>query len=239
MRSEPRELSVEAGYERWAHTYDDGLNPLLPAEEAVVEPLLRTIGYDSVLDVGAGTGRYSLMAIADASRVVAVDPSPEMLAHLTRKPGAERIEVLPGGLDDAPWQPQRFDLVICALVLCHIPDLEAALGTLADAVTPGGHLLVTDFHPAAVEAGLRTEFREGDHRYLLPNPAHTREDYTAALTERAFTILEGIDIPMGACWPELPPDEFLEPGPGRLTAEYRETWSELPFSFVLLARAAR
>jgi SAM-dependent methyltransferase len=61
-------------------------DPSLDALLALAEPS------DVWLDVGAGGGRYALPLALAVREVVAVDPSPSMLAALTEDAAAERIE---------------------------------------------------------------------------------------------------------------------------------------------------
>lgn len=207
----------------WAAHYDDGSNELLPVEQRVVERLLEPLSYRKVLDVGAGTGRYSIVAARRAERVLAVDDSSEMLAQMEGRAGTERIEAMVGDLFARPWGADQFDLVVCALVLCHVAELDQGVRILAEAVAPGGSLLLTDFHPSAVDIGLRTEFRAGGVRYLLPNQPHGRADYLEAIGRTELVVQEVVEIPMR---------EFFNEAPQR---GLPVTWPTTPFSLVLLA----
>ena len=51
--------AVRAKYDLWAATYPPfAHNPVMLAEQSVVEPLLRRLGPRRALDVGTGSGRY-------------------------------------------------------------------------------------------------------------------------------------------------------------------------------------
>src|SRR5919205_694316 len=82
-----------------------------------------------------------------------------------------------------PFASHQFDLVVCALALCHVPDLAGAVEECVRVLQPGGHLLLTDFHPDVVAEGWRTTFARPGVVYLLPNVAHTRAGYLAAVTD--------------------------------------------------------
>jgi ubiquinone/menaquinone biosynthesis C-methylase UbiE len=65
-----------------------------PDVEVDLEVLRRHGALDAdatVVDLGAGTGRFALAAARHCGRVVAVDVSPAMVAHLRRAAGAEEI----------------------------------------------------------------------------------------------------------------------------------------------------
>lgn len=80
-------------------------------------------------------------------------------------------------------------------MLSHLSDIKAAIHECCRVVTPGGHLLITDLHPAASDYGWRTAILYAGVRYVLPNPHHTREEYLDALTQAGFTLEHILDIP--------------------------------------------
>ncbi len=102
-------------------------------------------------------------------------------------------------LGDAPLPDVSgsFDLLICALALCHVPDITGAGAECARIVRPGGHLVLTDFHPAAVAFGWRTAFDTPGATYILPNMPHTRADYLDAPTQAGCQVREMRDIALG------------------------------------------
>jgi ubiquinone/menaquinone biosynthesis C-methylase UbiE len=69
---------------------------------------------------------------------------------------------------------------------------------------PGGYLLITAFHPDAIERGWRTNPTIAGIQYLLPNRPHTRTGYIEALTRTRFHILKVIDAIVGEV-----PDGYL------------------------------
>lgn len=92
-----------------------------------------------VLDVGAGAGVASTAAAATAGAtgwVVALDPSPALLAHARRS----RVEPVVGSAPGLPFAADRFDAVIASLVIGHFVDYRPALADLARVLRPGGRL---------------------------------------------------------------------------------------------------
>src|SRR5579872_4910019 len=167
-----QEVSTQEGYARWASSYDQQINALIVLEEAHVDQLLAQLPYSKVLDVGTGTGRHALKLARTGAHVTAIDQSAEMLAVAQQVAQHEHLTIdfqLASLEDGLPFAAQQFDLVICALMLCHVPDLAQAVQEFARVLKPGGHLLITDFHPDSVQYGWRTGFRQADINYFLPN----------------------------------------------------------------------
>jgi SAM-dependent methyltransferase len=192
------EVSLQEGYRRWATQYDQEVNPLIVLEEKMVLPLLETIPARRVLDLGTGTGRYALRLAVQGARVVALDQSEAMLA-VARQSAAQagvQIDFHQQSLDSPfPGEAGSFDLALAALVLCHVPDLAFLAQEAYRLLRPGGHFLITDFHPAVIAAGWRTQFPQGGDDYYLPTANHSRESYLTALRDAGFrieTVLDGL-----------------------------------------------
>jgi SAM-dependent methyltransferase len=99
-------------------------------------------GFDSLLEVGCGTG-YVLQGIAAAfpqARLVASEAETEGLRYAAQRvPGAEFLQM------DARQMPyeQEFDVVGAFDVIEHIGEDETVLAQMRRALRPGGSLLLT------------------------------------------------------------------------------------------------
>ena len=134
MNDEPqwRDVDTRDGYDRWAPNYDEEGNPLLALEEPEADRALGEVTGLDVLDVGTGTGRHALRLAARGARVTAIDFSDEMLAKARAKKGADRVRFENHDVTERlPYPDGSFDRVLSALVLEHVPDVEAFLRELA------------------------------------------------------------------------------------------------------------
>jgi SAM-dependent methyltransferase len=109
------------------------------------------------LDVGAGDGsmaRWLARRVGPEGHVVATDLNPRFLGgHALSNLEVRRHNILEDELETA-----HYDLVHCRAVLMHLPDPVRALRRLANAVRPGGWLLVE-------EAGGSASFGAADPRH--------------------------------------------------------------------------
>lgn len=198
-----REVTSREGYALWSATYDAFFNPLIAVEQPAVDTLLAgLLPVSTAVDVGTGTGRIALNLASRGVRVTGFDQSPEMLRAARRAAqaaGLGNIEFAEASLEDGalPATSGQFDLLTCALALCHVQYLKASVRECARLVRPGGHLLLTDFHPEAVAWGWRTAFMEPGICYSLPNPGHSREDYLQSLRDAGCVLLDVQDIALG------------------------------------------
>lgn len=133
--------------------------------------------------------------------VTAFDASAEMLAVARRRLHVDGLaaELVRGTLTaPLPFVDAAFDVAVCGLAFCHLPDLRPVCRELYRVVRPGGTLVVTDFHPDAQAFGWRTLMWDGPRRYLLTNYPHPREGYLGAVEQAGFALREVRDLPVGA-----------------------------------------
>ena len=185
------EVSVQEGYSCWATQYDLEENALIMLEEELTLPLLSSIPVNQVLDLGAGTGRYALRLAAQGAQVTALDQSEAMLdrgRQAARKAGLS-VQFVQRSIEGRLLgEAASFDLVLAALVLSHVANLDDVAREAYRVIRPGGHIIITDFHPAAIAAGWRTQFTNQGGTYLLPTASHTRDHYLTAVADAGFQI---------------------------------------------------
>jgi ubiquinone/menaquinone biosynthesis C-methylase UbiE len=100
--------------------------------------------YANALEIGAGTGYFSLNLLQDGviGAATCTDISPGMLETLERNAAAIGLEVETAACDasDLPFEDESFDLVLGHAVLHHLPDLDRAFAEFERVLRPGGTL---------------------------------------------------------------------------------------------------
>lgn len=111
---------------------------------ARVEQLLgRPIAGLRVLNVGCGTGGFSVTARRAGARAVGVDAEPDAVAicRLKAECGGGGAAV-PGAAEALPFRDGAFDLVYCFSTLEHVADVAAAVREMVRVAQPGGAVYV-------------------------------------------------------------------------------------------------
>lgn len=139
--------------------YDDIADSRGPAEVALL--VERGLDDDSiVVDLGAGTGQFTLAVAPICSRVVAVDVSPVMLERLRNKVGAlalDNVEVVRAGFLTYDHVDPPADYVYSRWALHHLPDFWKALALrrMRSIMRPGSVFRLADvvysFDPSEAE----------------------------------------------------------------------------------------
>lgn len=106
-----------------------------------------------VLDVAAGTGLVTAEALALAGpqgRVIALDPSPGMLAELRRKLSCETIEAY---AESIPLPDRQVDFLSMGYALRHVGDLDRAFAEYWRVLKPGGKSCIMEISRPASRLG--------------------------------------------------------------------------------------
>jgi ubiquinone/menaquinone biosynthesis C-methylase UbiE len=153
------------------------------------------------VDVGAGTGA-NLDLFPDAvTELILIEPDPHMLRRLKSKVAGSSAEVLAAGAEDLPFEDSSVDTVAFTLVLCTVPDPEAALAESARVLKPGGRLLFLE-HVRSQEPGLaRWQDRLETPWRLFGDGCHCNRD-TLATIEASPLAVESAE---SAEFPKAPP----------------------------------
>jgi len=98
----------------------------------------------SLLDVAAGTGLVTVAGVelvGPTGRVIALDPSPGMLAELCKKVTVETIE---GFAEAIPLPDGQIDFVSMGYALRHVGNLDQAFSEYLRVLKPGGKVCLME-----------------------------------------------------------------------------------------------
>src|SRR4030095_5329580 len=135
----------------------DQIRSLHVPDVAVEAALLKLVGkrpFQSMLDLGTGTGRLLEIFSPLYRRGVGIDMSREMLtvarANLD-KAGIANAQVRQGDIFAPPVERDAFDLVTIHQVLHYLDDPARAIREAARLLRPAGRLVIVDFAPHTLE----------------------------------------------------------------------------------------
>ena len=173
---------IKEAYDLMAEIYDKSkylfwTRRLERGEERVVRRWLRSLS-EPCLDVGCGTGRYSLKLAEGGKRVVALDISLKMVRKLLDK--AERssllrsVDAVVGDGEKMPFRDRAFGSAICTLAFDHFENPERAAEELSRVLKGDSLCVITTFNS--------TTLGELQRRYRLGNNVTFR-------IEKSLTVL--------------------------------------------------
>ncbi|MGO4448614.1 class I SAM-dependent methyltransferase [Phyllobacterium sp. TAF24] len=129
--------AAAVGFAAKADSYVRGRPDYPPALDAWLHDELHLTAGKTVVDLGAGTGKFTLRLIATGATAIAVEPVPEMLQKLSEK--HPDITAIAGTAESIPLADASVDAVVCAQAF-HWFATKAALTEIHRVLKPGGHL---------------------------------------------------------------------------------------------------
>jgi ubiquinone/menaquinone biosynthesis C-methylase UbiE len=220
-----KKVETVEGYNKWALTYDEQRNPLIALEEGMTLDLIGNVKNQKALDIGCGTGRYCKLLAERGAKVVGIDPSPRMLEYAKRKITPDcRFELHLGKIEDTEFPTSYFNVVLCALTLGHIPELEPVIRKISRIIKSRGRLIISNIHPYWPVSGhdYAEFFDRSGQEYRIPEYAHLLEEYWNLFRRFNFSIDDVKE-------PKID-DELIERFP-----ELKE-WKGIPLALILKAR---
>ena len=108
-----------------------------------------------VLEIGTGSGRNLPFYRPSAKRILALEPSPKLvaMARSVPHPGTP-VSFLEASAETIPLDDRTVDTVVTTWTLCTIPQAATALHEMRRVLRPGGRLLFVE-HGLAPDEGVR------------------------------------------------------------------------------------
>ncbi len=109
-----------------------------------------------VLEIGAGSGLNLPFYTGPVRALVALDPSPRLLAMARRAAAAAPVplELVEAAAETLPFDDRSLDTVVSTWTLCSIPDVDRALAEIRRVLKPDGRFLFVE-HGLAPDAAVR------------------------------------------------------------------------------------
>ncbi|MFI5151911.1 MAG: class I SAM-dependent methyltransferase [Chitinophagales bacterium] len=177
-RTNGPDIDPESAYDLWSDHYDNQPeNLILALDREVFNILIEDLDFRSttIADVGCGTGRHWHQILdCGPARLVGFDVSSGMLAKLQEKiPDAETHRIsdfrLPTLYD------QSCDFVISTLAVAHMEDFENVFKEWCRVLKTNGRLIITDYHPVALQHGANRTFMHKNRSFSIKNHIYSIE----------------------------------------------------------------
>lgn len=180
--------------------YSDYAEDLTRRETDFLIQALSMRGSETILDLACGNGRHSLALAERGFTVVGLDIVAPVLAH-ARARATERklsVEFVQGDMRELSYAG-RFDVVLImnsSLGFFDDATNRQVLTGAAQALAPGGRLLIQCINPYQIEAYLR-EFRHGWYAigsgYVLRDAGFDPRTASLKIAYRYVDVAQGVD----------------------------------------------
>jgi len=138
-------------------------------EKRLVFRYLGPVMGKKILDLGCGTGNYSLELARRGATVTAIDPSREMLALAREKARIEKLEItlVKGEAEKMPFEKKSFDAIVSVTACEFFKDIEMAVDEMTRVLKPTGKIVIgviNKWSLYGLQKKLESKFKESVYR---------------------------------------------------------------------------
>ena len=129
----------------------------------------------AALDIGCGPGFFSILLAKSGFKVTGIDLSITMLTKASELAAYHKVnlKLIKGDIQNPPFAPASFDLIVSRNVFWNLPDLRIAYTKALELLKPHGLMLIFD----------------GNHYYQYKDPDYQKDD-----PHKTHRHLEDIDV---------------------------------------------
>lgn len=184
-------MESKFAYKKWAKIYDTNENKTRDLEKLALTDTLKKYNFESVLEVGCGTGKNTGYFLSKAKKVHCIDITEEMILKAKEK---NRAENLTFNVIDirTEWNlpKNEYDLIAFSLILEHIENLTEIFSNASKVLKDDGLIYIGELHPFKQYIGVKAKFENEDGLQVVDCFTHNFSDFTSAAKLAGFKILD-------------------------------------------------
>lgn len=184
-------MSIRKAYNTWSSHYDSNKNRTRDMDGEITRQNLSELAFDTVLEIGCGTGKNTEFLVNKAQKITAVDFSEDMLAIAKEKIQQENVSFKQADITEKwTFTSEKFDLLTFNLVLEHIQDLHFIFDQASEKVHQNGFLYLSELHPFKQYAGTKARFENDGKLEELETYTHHVSEFVQAAERSGFVLLK-------------------------------------------------
>lgn len=182
-------MNVEKSYNTWSETYDEDENHTRDLDQTITKETLQNFRVKSILEIGCGTGKNTILLAQVGEKVKALDFSEGMINRAKEKLKLENVNFLVANITN-PWpcENESVDLISCNLVLEHIKDLSFIFSEAFRCLTKGGQFFISELHPFRQYQGKKACFQQNDEITEITAFVHNLSDFNNAAKSNSLKL---------------------------------------------------
>jgi SAM-dependent methyltransferase len=148
----------KADYSKIAKYYDKVRADAAPALVSRIMEYGKMPENNSVLDVGCGTGRFTISIPTAKNLFCALEPSIEMLRQAVAKDKSRSVQWIRGDGQHLPFRDSLFDCVYMTAVIHHIENKDITLKEIHRVLKRGGTCVMMTFSHGGIKKHILNDF---------------------------------------------------------------------------------
>ena len=191
-------MNIQSAYNEWSGIYDSNENLTRDLDQQITQKTLAGQRFDSILELGCGTGKNTAFLVNIGETVHALDFSEGMIGKAKEKVNAGNVRFSMADLTKRwPCEDAAYDLIVCNLVLEHIKDLNHIFSEAARVLHVNGRFFIDELHPFKQYGGTKARFERGADIIEVDVFVHHISEFTNAAQANRLKL-----VTLNECWHE-------------------------------------
>ena len=184
-------MNIQKAYNEWSASYDSDGNLTRDLDQQVTRDVLANLHFNSILEVGCGTGKNTAFLVQIGTSVHSLDFSQGMIEKAKEKVPAINVRFSIADITKKwPCNDGEFDLIVCNLVLEHVEDLSFIFSEAARVLQHQGRFFVNELHPFKQYEGKKARFYREDETIEVEAFMHHISDFTNTASNSGLMLLK-------------------------------------------------
>ena len=143
------------------------------------------------MEIGCGTGKNTEWLLTKGQKITAIDLSEEMLTIAREKISNDNVQLLKVDINqDWTFTTEKFDLVVCSLVLEHIENINRIFKLISEKIKKNGTVYIGELHPFKQYSGSKASFENEEGKQTVTVFTHHISEFTSLAKQNGLTISE-------------------------------------------------
>ena len=184
-------MGIEKAYNSWVDQYDTNENKTRDLDKKATIKTLSNYDFESVLELGCGTGKNTEWLINKAQQIIGLDFSQGMLDYAIRKINSRKVKFKKADLNQ-DWDIQNnfADLITCSLTLEHIKNLDFIFAQAYLKLKLNGKFFICELHPFKQYSGSKAKYDTESGIEELEVYVHHISEYIDFAKKYKFKLVE-------------------------------------------------
>lgn len=192
-------MNIQSAYNNWSESYDEDLNLTRDLDAHIVRNEFANSKFDSILEVGCGTGKNTIFFSEIADKVYAIDFSEGMIKKAKEKIKSHYVYFKLADITRKwPIENNTIDLVTCNLILEHIENLDFIFSEANRCLKERGKFFINELHPFRQYDGKKATFVNDGKTTEIDAFIHHVSDFINDANKNGFKLLK-----LNELWHEL------------------------------------
>lgn len=184
-------MNIRKAYNEWSPNYDSDENTTRDLDQRVTEQTFKNLQFDSILEIGCGTGKNTEILSKVGRYIHAIDFSKGMIRQAKSKIRFTNIGFLLADItSNWPCKDRSYDQITCHLILEHIENLNWVFSETNRCLKENGKFFVCELHPFKQYEGKKATVHRENKTVEIPAFVHHLTDYLEAANKNNLTLLK-------------------------------------------------